>query len=101
MDEEGLDREALSLKLKLLLQVGLAQWHTNEELERESAEAMDGVGGVRRSHFCLIFCFGVRTREPLVFSKTISGSFSGRVRVVPDSRPINVIFISNNILRDN
>lgn len=55
MDEEGLDREALSLKLKLLLEVGLAQWHANEELERESVEAMDGVGGVRRSHFCLIF----------------------------------------------
>lgn len=50
MDEEEVDKEALALKLRQILEVGFAQWCKNEELERESVAAMDAGGRLRRIH---------------------------------------------------
>lgn len=46
MDDGEVDREALSLKVELLLEVDFAQWCRNEELDRESVVAMADVGRV-------------------------------------------------------
>lgn len=58
MGEEEVDKDALALKLRPILEVGFAQWCRKEELERESVEvAMDIAGRLRESHGCGVFSF--------------------------------------------
>lgn len=93
MDEEEVDKDALALKLRLILEVGFVQWCKNEELDRERVVAMDAVGRLRRIHLefdaavfhlDLLWDDNSGQEESHSFLRTISGSFGlgcvGRVR---------------------
>ena len=82
MDDGDVDRAALSLKLELelLLEVDFR----NEELDRESVVAMADVGRVWKSHGWIGFSGLGDQQVSHSFLSTISGSFFGSMRVLPD-----------------